>query len=272
MKESYVYIIINKIRSKNDDLPKYYIGYKMVARDKGGYYGSCKMLTEDIKINGINNFFKIVLKRFNSDIEARQYEEKLLNYFNARYNKKFYNLTNGDADFVTKPQHGAVCFKGNNRTEKQKQGDKNKYKIRSEKRVLADKKHSYLMRQKYKAGLLNRLFEGRKNWRYTFDGSRRWEKIKQELSTRKKGKNKYNDNGRLITSKKLKNNESAKKGAVKLANMSENDFANYLLTISQHPNIQQQMKTRRLKGVIYLSTGVWEKHSPGKKYVDVSML
>ena len=54
--------------------------------------------------------------------------------------------------------------------------------------------------------------------------------------------------------------------------MSENDFANYLLTISQHPNIQQQMKTRRLKGVIYLSTGVWEKHSPGKKYVDVSML
>jgi len=232
----------------------------VLKRDRGSYYGSSKMLTEDIKNTGIKNFIKIRLKTFDSDTDARLYEEKLLKHFNARHNELFYNLTNGDADFVTKPQHGKVCLKGDDRTNKQKIGDKNKYKTRSEKRLLADEKHSRLMKQNINNGLLKLLLEGSKKWRKTPAGIKRWEEIKQELSVRKQGKNKNNDIGRQSTSNKLLGNENAKKGAIKLAYMSNSEFAMYLSTISQHPNIQKQANTRRAKGMKYIQTGIWVKH------------
>jgi len=42
--------------------------------------------------------------------------------------------------------------------------------------------------------------------------------------------------------------------------MSNSEFAMYLSTISQHPNIQKQANTRRAKGMKYIQTGIWVKH------------
>lgn len=253
-------MIINKLHSKKDCLPKYYIGYKILARDNGNYFGSSKLLQEDIKNIGLKYFLKIILKRFNNDIDARAYEEKLLTYFNARYNELFYNLTNGDKNFVAKPQYGNVCLRGENRTEKQKIGDKNKYKIRSEKRIKADKQHSFEMKRSFNEKIKNRLLTGAKKWRESAEGEKISKTMKLHFSKERKGKTKDLDNGRMITSQKLKGNENAKKGAIKMAKMTDEEFNSYCSTISQHHNIQKQMQTRRLKGINFLLTGIWEKY------------
>ena len=248
-------------------LPKYYIGYKTVRRDKGDYLGSSKLLLEDIKNIGKNNFMKVIIKRFEFDCDARVFESKLLTHYDARHNELFYNQTNGDEDFVMWPQYGNVMLKGSDRTERQKEGDRRKYTTRSEKRLLADKQHSQTMKNRIKDGKQKKFFEMRDSWRKTEEGAIKWEAFKQKLSVERKGKDKTCDNGRKITSEKLKGNRNSLTGAIRFANMSDEQFECYLTQISQHRNIQQQMRTRRLKGQNFIKTGVWIKHTRGIKYL-----
>jgi hypothetical protein len=242
-------------------MPKYYIGYKMVSRDRGNYYGSSKLLLEDITNIGKRFFIKILLKKFNSDVEARMYETKLLTYFNARNNELFYNQTNGDVDFVAKPQHGKVCLRGAERTEKQKYGDTHKYDVRSDKRLKADARHSLHLKNIYDTEIREKILEGGRLWRESKEGKEHYSNIKVRYSVERKGKTKENDPGRQIASQKLKNNQNAKIGAVKLARMTDNNFQAYLSSISQHNSVQNQARTRRNKGIIYLQTGIWERYT-----------
>jgi hypothetical protein len=87
----YVYLI-----EKRNALPaaqKYYIGVRsckgLIGDDK--YMSSSKTLQKDIKLNGRNNYNKIILKRFDTREDAFQYEIKLHDEFDVANNPIFFN-------------------------------------------------------------------------------------------------------------------------------------------------------------------------------------
>ena len=87
----YVYLIEKKNSLPNQE--KYYIGVRSCKSkiSDDAYMGSSKYLTEDIKINGKNQYNKIVLKRFNNRKEALLYEIELHDKFNVSTNNIFFN-------------------------------------------------------------------------------------------------------------------------------------------------------------------------------------
>ena len=73
-----------------------YIGYCSKSPDMSkSYLGSGKILNNAIKKYGKENFQKTVLREFKTEIDARLYEEYLIQQFDAINNPEYYNLTKG---------------------------------------------------------------------------------------------------------------------------------------------------------------------------------
>ena len=87
----YVYLIEKKNALPNQE--KYYIGVRscegLIGDDS--YMGSSKYLTEEVETLGINQFNKIILKRFSNRKEAVQYEIDMHNEFDVANNSFFFN-------------------------------------------------------------------------------------------------------------------------------------------------------------------------------------
>jgi len=87
----YVYLIEKKNALPNQE--KYYIGVRscegLISNDS--YMGSSKYLTEEVETLGINQFNKIILKRFSKREEAVQYEIDMHNDFDVANNSSFFN-------------------------------------------------------------------------------------------------------------------------------------------------------------------------------------
>lgn len=87
----YVYIIINTINNKK------YIGVSMKCDEKSikNYFGSGFAIKDAIKKYGKENFRKEILKKFDSEDGARNYERKLISELNAIESDEYYNLVSG---------------------------------------------------------------------------------------------------------------------------------------------------------------------------------
>jgi group I intron endonuclease len=87
----YVYMITNTINQKK------YIGVSMKCDEKSlkNYFGSGVVIKEAIKKYGKKNFKKEILKRFNSEVDAREYEKQLINDLGAINSPDYYNLVSG---------------------------------------------------------------------------------------------------------------------------------------------------------------------------------
>lgn len=85
---AYVYIIENKINGKK------YIGF-CKDDDSIKYMGSGVRLKAAFEKYGKDNFTKEILKYFDTESEARYYEEKIISECNAVDDPNYYNLTKG---------------------------------------------------------------------------------------------------------------------------------------------------------------------------------
>lgn len=86
----YVYETCNLITNHK------YIGYCSKSPDNSkSYLGSGKVLNSAIKKYGKENFQKTILKEFETENEARLYEEYLIELNNAINDSMYYNLTKG---------------------------------------------------------------------------------------------------------------------------------------------------------------------------------
>lgn len=263
---AYTYIIV---RTNKKPGPKFYFGYKTLKKDNGNYYGSSKYLKEDIEKYGIKNFKKTVVKYYENEKDAITAEEKYLQKVNAANNPNFYNRINGNAKWTTLNKnytkqdllktHYKLFLKGNERTDAQKIGDAKKYKNgRSPARLKADKEHSLRMKGKCLPVIaLQKSLETQRKKR---------SEINQILREQRLGKTKENNLGRKITSEKLKGNQNGRKGDLIIAKMSDKEFDSFLKQKSQHPNVQQMLKTRRLNAQIFLQTGIWGNYKRKKKH------
>lgn len=252
---AYTYIIV---RQNKEPGPRFYFGYKTIKQDKGFYYGSSKLLRADIKKYGVDYFKKTIVKYYNSISEVLNAETKYLIKVNAAQNPLFYNQTNGNLLFSTAGKRRSIeefrklysknFLKGNQRTENQKKGDAEKYKTRSNKRLLADIIHSIRMQILASQGKLQYLYKNR--------GTMSIE-MRKKLSFERTGITKETNVGRMNTSLKLQGNQNNQQSYIKHAKMTDEAFATYLRTKSQHPNVQQMLKTRRQIGKLFLETGRW---------------
>lgn len=86
----YVYETYNLITSRK------YIGYcSKTPSNSKSYLGSGKVLNSAIKKYGKENFQKTIIKEFETENEARLYEEYLIELNNAINDPMYYNLTKG---------------------------------------------------------------------------------------------------------------------------------------------------------------------------------
>jgi len=87
----YVYLIEKKNALSNQE--KYYIGVRSCEELIGddSYMGSSKYLTEEVETLGVDQFNKIILKRFSNREEAVQYEIDMHNEFDVANNPLFFN-------------------------------------------------------------------------------------------------------------------------------------------------------------------------------------
>lgn len=87
----YVYLIEKKNTLPNQE--KYYIGVRscegLIGNDS--YMGSSKYLTEEVETLGVNQFNKIILKRFSDRINANLYEIEMHEFFDVANNALFFN-------------------------------------------------------------------------------------------------------------------------------------------------------------------------------------
>ena len=79
----YVYLIEKKNTLSNQQ--KYYIGVRscegLIGNDS--YMGSSKYLTEEVETLGVDQFNKIILKRFNNRMDANLYEIEMHDFFDV---------------------------------------------------------------------------------------------------------------------------------------------------------------------------------------------
>jgi group I intron endonuclease len=83
---AYVYLITNIINGKK------YIGSSRKSQIDENYYGSGKAIKDALKKYGKNSFTRDILWQGEGD--ARDIESQWLEYFNAKYDPQFYNMTN----------------------------------------------------------------------------------------------------------------------------------------------------------------------------------
>jgi len=87
----YVYLIEKKNTLSNQQ--KYYIGVRscegLIGNDS--YMGSSKYLREEVETLGVDQFNKIILKRFNNRMDANLYEIEMHDFFDVANNTLFFN-------------------------------------------------------------------------------------------------------------------------------------------------------------------------------------
>jgi hypothetical protein len=87
----YVYLIEKKNILSNQQ--KYYIGVRscegLIGNDS--YMGSSKYLTEEVETLGVDQFNKIILKRFSNRMDANLYEIEMHDFFDVANNTLFFN-------------------------------------------------------------------------------------------------------------------------------------------------------------------------------------
>jgi len=87
----YVYLIEKKNTLSNQQ--KYYIGVRscegLIGNDS--YMGSSKYLREEVETLGVDQFNKIILKRFNNRMDANLYEIEMHDFFDVANNTFFFN-------------------------------------------------------------------------------------------------------------------------------------------------------------------------------------
>jgi len=83
---AYVYIITNIINGKK------YIGSSRKSQIDENYYGSGRAIKDALKKYGKNSFIRDIIWQGGGD--ARDIESQWLEYFNAKNNPQFYNMTN----------------------------------------------------------------------------------------------------------------------------------------------------------------------------------
>jgi hypothetical protein len=85
----YVYETKNLINGKK------YIGVSVTNSNSENYLGSGTLLKRAIKKYGVQNFSKTILKYFDTEKSAREYERKLISELNAIEDDGYYNLVAG---------------------------------------------------------------------------------------------------------------------------------------------------------------------------------
>jgi hypothetical protein len=85
----YVYETTNLINGKK------YIGVSVTKLNSDNYLGSGILLKRAIKKYGVNSFTKVILKTFELEEDARNYEKELIEKLNAIDDKNYYNLVAG---------------------------------------------------------------------------------------------------------------------------------------------------------------------------------
>jgi hypothetical protein len=87
----YVYLIEKKNTLSNQQ--KYYIGVRscegLIGNDS--YMGSSKYLREEVETLGVDQFNKIILKRFSNRMDANLYEIEMHDFFDVANNTLFFN-------------------------------------------------------------------------------------------------------------------------------------------------------------------------------------
>ena len=87
----YVYIITNNINGKK------YIGLSINKKlsFRKSYFGSGKLIKQAIQKHGKENFSKEIIRDFDNEDEARQFEKELIEFNDAVKSGMFYNLAGG---------------------------------------------------------------------------------------------------------------------------------------------------------------------------------
>lgn len=85
----YVYETTNLVNGKK------YIGVSVTKNNSENYLGSGILLKQAIKKYGVGSFKKIILKEFDNEQDAREYEKKLIETLDAINDKNYYNLVSG---------------------------------------------------------------------------------------------------------------------------------------------------------------------------------
>jgi len=87
----YVYIITNNINGKK------YIGLSINKKPsfRKSYFGSGKLIKQAIQKHGKENFSKEIIRDFDNEDEARQFEKELIEFNDAVKSGMFYNLAGG---------------------------------------------------------------------------------------------------------------------------------------------------------------------------------
>lgn len=98
MKYHYVYMIYNTINKKR------YIGKRscICAIEEDTYMGSGVLLKKAINKYGLENFEKRILKTFETEDEALEYEKHLIDKLNACEDSNYYNIASGGLGGDTK--------------------------------------------------------------------------------------------------------------------------------------------------------------------------
>ena len=85
----YVYETTNLVNGKK------YIGVSITKENSNSYLGSGILLKRAIKKYGVDSFKKIILKEFDLEKDARNYERYLIEELNAVNDENYYNLVVG---------------------------------------------------------------------------------------------------------------------------------------------------------------------------------
>lgn len=85
----YVYETTNTVNNKK------YIGVKVSKRNYENYLGSGILLNRAIKKYGKDKFIKVIIKEFEDEMEARNYERELIDKLGAIDSDEYYNLVVG---------------------------------------------------------------------------------------------------------------------------------------------------------------------------------
>lgn len=85
----YVYETTNLVNGKK------YIGVSVTKNNSDNYLGSGILLKQAIKKYGVDSFKKIILKEFDNEQDARDYEKILIEKLDVINDKNYYNLVSG---------------------------------------------------------------------------------------------------------------------------------------------------------------------------------